>query len=80
MPALSAVILQPALVKDFYGIKLNSMIALFLVLAVSLLVASFFLGGLLWSIRKDQFDDQAGCALRMLHDEEPDPLRSAGSH
>lgn len=48
------------------------MIALFLVLAVSLLVAGIFLGGFLWSVRNDQFSDKEGAAMRMLFDDYPD--------
>lgn len=47
------------------------MIALFLVLAVSLIIAGIFLGGFLWSVRHDQFDDQKGAAFRILYDEKP---------
>lgn len=45
-------------------------IALFLVLAVSLLVAGLFLGGFIWSVRNDQFDDKQGSAMRILYDSE----------
>lgn len=58
--------------EDFYSIKIQFMIALFFVLFISLLVAGFFLGGLLWSVRKDQFEDQQGNSLRMLYDDEAD--------
>lgn len=50
------------------------MIALFFVLLVSLLVAGFFLGGFLWSVKKDQFEDKEGAAMRMLHDDGTLPL------
>ncbi|MBS1644276.1 MAG: cbb3-type cytochrome oxidase assembly protein CcoS [Bacteroidetes bacterium] len=45
------------------------MIALFLVLGVSLIVAVLFLGGFLWSVRTDQFEDKEGAAVRMLFDD-----------
>lgn len=45
------------------------MIALFFVLIVSLLIAGFFLSGFLWSVKKDQFEDKEGAAMRMLHDD-----------
>lgn len=45
------------------------MIALFFVLLVSLLIAGFFLGGFLWSVKKDQFEDKEGASIRMLHDD-----------
>jgi cbb3-type cytochrome oxidase maturation protein len=47
------------------------MMALFLVLGVSLLVAALFLGGFLWSVKTDQFEDKEGAAMRILFDEEP---------
>jgi len=47
------------------------LIALFLVLIVSLIVAGFFLGGFIWSVRNDQFEDRQGAAMRMLYDDEP---------
>lgn len=50
------------------------MTALFFVLIVSLLVAGFFLGGFLWSVKKDQFEDKEGAAMRMLHDDGTIPL------
>lgn len=69
---MSVVMKYGAKSEDIYSIKLQFMIALFFVLFVSLLVAGFFLGGLLWSVRKDQFEDQQGNSLRMLYDEEAD--------
>jgi len=45
------------------------MIALFLVLGVSLFVAVLFLGGFLWSVRTEQFEDKEGAAVRMLFDD-----------
>jgi cbb3-type cytochrome oxidase maturation protein len=44
--------------------------ALFLVLIASLLVAVLFLGAFIWSVRRDQFEDQRGNAMRMLYDDE----------
>ena len=46
------------------------MIALFLVLAASLIVAGAFLFGFIWSVKRDQFEDKQGAAMRMLHDDE----------
>lgn len=46
------------------------MIALFYVLIVSLVVAAVFLGGFIWSVRQDQFEDKKGSAMRMLYDDE----------
>jgi cbb3-type cytochrome oxidase maturation protein len=44
--------------------------ALFILVFVSLLVAGAFLLAFVWSIRDDQYEDQEGAALRMLHDSE----------
>jgi cbb3-type cytochrome oxidase maturation protein len=53
-------------------------IALFLVLFASLIVAGSFLGGFIWSVRKDQFEDREGAAMRMLFEEEsPSPKGDA---
>jgi cbb3-type cytochrome oxidase maturation protein len=46
------------------------MIALFVVLIVSLLIAGGFLFGFLWSVRSNQFEDKEGSAMRMLYDDE----------
>lgn len=45
------------------------MIALFLVLAASLLIAGAFLGGFIWSVKHRQFEDKQGAAVRMLFDD-----------
>ncbi len=47
------------------------MIALFLVLGVSLIVAVLFLGGFLWSVKTDQYEDKEGAAMRILFDDDP---------
>lgn len=46
------------------------MSALFLLVAVSLAVALFFLGAFIWSVRSDQYEDEEGAAMRMLYDNE----------
>lgn len=46
------------------------MIALFLVLFASLIVAGAFLLGFLWSVRSNQFEDREGAAMRMLYDDD----------
>ena len=58
--------------KYFYGRNKSTMIALFLVLAISLIVAVIFLGGFIWSVRRDQFEDNTGAAMRMLFDNDTD--------
>jgi cbb3-type cytochrome oxidase maturation protein len=56
----------------FYTVlKQHVVIALFLVLIASLVVAALFLAGFLWSVRSDQFEDQDGSAMRMLFDDTP---------
>lgn len=46
------------------------MSALYLLVLASIVVAAFFLIGFIWSVRSDQFEDQEGSAMRMLHDNE----------
>ncbi len=46
------------------------MSALYLLVIASIIVASFFLFGFIWSVRSNQFEDQEGSAMRMLHDNE----------
>lgn len=44
------------------------MSALYLLVIASIVVASFFLFSFIWSVRSNQFEDQEGSAMRMLHD------------
>ena len=46
------------------------MSALFVLIAISLLVALGFLGAFLWATRSGQYDDDYSPAVRMLFDEE----------
>jgi cbb3-type cytochrome oxidase maturation protein len=46
------------------------MSAFFVLVSVSLAVAVVFLGGFIWSVRSNQFEDKQGSAMRMLHDDE----------
>ncbi len=46
------------------------MSALFVLIAISLLVALGFLGAFLWATRSGQYDDDYTPAVRMLFDEE----------
>lgn len=46
------------------------MSALYLLVIASIAVAAFFLAGFIWSVRSNQFEDQEGSAMRMLHDNE----------
>lgn len=44
---------------------------IFILIAVSLLMALFFLYTFLWAVKTKQFDDDYSPAVRILMDEEP---------
>lgn len=44
------------------------MSVLYILVLASIVVASFFLFGFIWSVRSNQFEDQEGSAMRMLYD------------
>ena len=44
------------------------MSALYLLVLASIGVAAFFLAAFIWSVRSNQFEDQEGSAMRMLHE------------
>lgn len=44
------------------------MSVLYVLVLVSILVASVFLGAFIWSVRSNQFEDNSGASMRMLHD------------
>ncbi|HRO41596.1 MAG TPA: cbb3-type cytochrome oxidase assembly protein CcoS [Flavipsychrobacter sp.] len=46
------------------------MSALYILIVASIVVAGGFLGAFIWSVRSNQFEDQQGSAMRMLHDNE----------
>lgn len=46
------------------------MSALYLLVGVSIVVAGFFLGAFIWSVRSDQYEDKKGAAMRILFDED----------
>lgn len=46
------------------------MSALFFLVTASIVVAGAFLGAFIWSVRTNQFEDQKGAAMRILHDNE----------
>ncbi|MCC9137372.1 cbb3-type cytochrome oxidase assembly protein CcoS [Pontibacter silvestris] len=46
------------------------MIIIFLLIGISVTVASGFLGGFLWAVRSGQFDDDYTPAVRMLFENE----------
>ena len=46
------------------------MSALYLLVIASIMVAFVFLIAFIWSVRSNQFEDQQGSAMRILHDNE----------
>lgn len=50
------------------------MSALYLLVIASIVVAFFFLIAFIWSVRSNQFEDQEGSAMRMLHENEVNNL------
>lgn len=46
------------------------MSALFILVIASIIVAGVFLVAFIWSVRNNQFEDQQGSAMRILHDNE----------
>jgi cbb3-type cytochrome oxidase maturation protein len=45
------------------------MTALYVMITASIAVAAAFLGAFIWSVRSNQFEDQQGSAMRILHDD-----------
>ena len=50
------------------------MTIIFLLIGISLLVALVFLGAFLWSVRSGQYDDTYTPSVRMLFEDEEEPL------
>jgi cbb3-type cytochrome oxidase maturation protein len=48
------------------------MSVIILLITVSLAIAVFFLGAFIWSIHKNQYDDETGASVRILFDDTPD--------
>ncbi len=46
------------------------MSALFVLVAISMVVAGAFLAAFIWSVKTDQYDDKDGAAMRMLYEDE----------
>ena len=46
------------------------MSAIFMLVAVSIGVAGFFLGAFIWSIKNNQYEDKKGASMRILFDDE----------
>ena len=46
------------------------MSALFVLVAVSIVVAVAFLAAFIWSVKTDQYDDRDGAAMRMLYEDD----------
>lgn len=49
------------------------MSVLFILIGISLLVASLFLAGFIWAVKSGQYDDMYTPAVRILHDDEDAP-------
>jgi cbb3-type cytochrome oxidase maturation protein len=48
------------------------MTIIYLLIGISVTVASVFLGAFLWAVRSGQYEDDYTPSVRMLFDEEPD--------
>ncbi|NNC82878.1 MAG: cbb3-type cytochrome oxidase assembly protein CcoS [Flavobacteriales bacterium] len=46
---------------------------IFLLIGFSLCVAIFFLVAFIWAIRTDQYEDEYGDSIRLLHDDTTPP-------
>lgn len=55
------------------------MSVIFLLIAVSTVVALFFLAAFVKAVKSGQFDDDRSPAVRMLNDQPPAPVAEAGS-
>ena len=55
------------------------MSVIFLLIAVSTVVALFFLAAFVKAVKSGQFDDDRSPAVRMLNDQSPAPVADAGS-
>lgn len=48
------------------------MSVLYVLVLASIAVATVFLAAFIWSVRSNQFEDNQGASMRMLHDGEND--------
>jgi cbb3-type cytochrome oxidase maturation protein len=55
------------------------MSAIYFMLPASVLLAGFFLGAYIWSVRTGQFEDTQTPALRILPDDKPNTPKPADS-
>lgn len=46
------------------------MSALYLLVAISISIAGFFLVAFIWTVKDRQYDDKDGAAMRMLYEED----------
>jgi cbb3-type cytochrome oxidase maturation protein len=46
------------------------MSALYLLVIISILVAGAFLAAFIWSVKNNQYEDQAGASMRILYDDD----------
>ena len=52
---------------------------IFVLLSLSVLLASIGLGGYFWSVRSEQFEDLDGPAVRMLSEDDQDVINDSGN-
>jgi cbb3-type cytochrome oxidase maturation protein len=52
--------------------KTKAMSVIILLVFVSLAIAIFFLGAFIWSIRKNQYEDETGASVRILFEDKTD--------
>jgi cbb3-type cytochrome oxidase maturation protein len=52
----------------------------FIVLPLALLIAAAAVVAFIWAVRGGQFDDLDTPGLRVLHDDEPDPVKPPATH
>ena len=49
------------------------MSTLYVLVIISICVAAFFLAGFIWSVKTNQYEDQEGAAMRILHENDYNP-------
>ncbi len=46
------------------------MSTLFILVIISICIAGLFLAGFIWCVKNNQYEDQQGAAMRILHEDE----------
>lgn len=54
------------------------MIIIVILISISLVIALFFLGAFVWSMKSGQFDDTVGPSVRMLFDDKKSGKSKSG--